>query len=102
MIRSHTKALPATAAYDFARKHGLESEIKKIEGLKPVRWKRSPNVTTGVLRGYIVDLFEKHGRFEEFKKLHWPNGNTPDGKRRINDYRRWKREYEALGGRKPG
>ena len=52
-------------------------------------------------RGYIVELFESHNLFETFKAEYWPNGDTADGARRIKEYRKWKKEYEDQGHRRP-
>lgn len=58
--------------------------------------------TSSLRRGYIVALFEKHGLFDEFKKEHWPFGNSPAGERKRLRYLRIKGQYEEfLAGRGP-
>jgi hypothetical protein len=84
-------ALPLTSAYAFGAVHGLKAEFDEIRNME-IGWNLS--YTSTVRRGYIVDLFEKHGLLEEFKATHWANGNTPRGIRAQDSYLRIKQRYE--------
>ena len=56
--------------------------------------------TSSLRRGYIVELLEKHGIFDEFKKTQWPLGNTSTGETKRRRFLRIKSQYEAfLSGR---
>ncbi len=69
-----TTALSLKSAYAFGAEHGLQTEVDEIRNME-IGWNLPE--TSGVRRGYIVNLFEKRGLLEEFKATHWPNGNTP-------------------------
>lgn len=88
-MEQQSKSLPIREAYRFAEAHGLESEIAEIKGIDPdVPWAR------GLRKGYIVDLFEKHGVFERFKKEHWPFGNSSAGESKQRFYLGLKARHE--------
>src|SRR5260370_32454 len=58
--------------------------------------------TASVRRGFVVELFEKHGIFQEFKTKHWPVGNTPAGETKRRRYLRIKTQYDDfLAGHSP-
>ena len=84
--------LPLTKAYPFAALNGLEREVEKIRD-RNVWWK---SYTSSVRRGFIIELFEKHGVFQKFKDEHWPFGNTPQGITATNRYLSIKKEHLAL------
>lgn len=89
-------ALPLRFAYRFGVEHGLKSEVNEIRK-KVIQWDRRR--TTPVRKGYIVDLFEKRGIFDEFKGTYWPFGNSGPGENKRLGYLQWKQEYEDfLGG----
>jgi hypothetical protein len=95
---NNPQALPLRAAYAFGSAHGIESEVAKIRDLD-IEW---DSYTSSLRRGYIVELFEKLGLFEDFKKEYWPVGNTPVGERNRRRYLRIKAQYVAfLEGRGP-
>jgi RecB family endonuclease NucS len=65
-----------------------------------IEWDRS--YTSSLRRGYIVELFKKHGLFEEFIENHWIFGNTKSGESKQKRYLQIKQEYENfLAGRGP-
>jgi hypothetical protein len=76
MEKNQTTALSLNAAYAFASELGLEREATEIRNMV-IEWDSS--YTSSLRRGYIVDLFEKHGVFEEFKARYWARGSTPAG-----------------------
>src|SRR5947199_6063 len=76
MDQNQGETLSLKAAYGFGAEHGLQQEVDEIRDMV-IEWDRS--YTSSLRRGYIVDLFEKRGIFEEFKKSCWENGNTPAG-----------------------
>jgi hypothetical protein len=59
-----------------------------------------PLITSSLRRGYIVELFEKRGIYEEFKAKHWQFGNTDRGTRKHRFYVQIKKRYDDfLAGR---
>ena len=84
-------ALPLMSAYPFGTAHGLEMEVDKIRNLE-IEWERK--TTSSVRRGYIIDLFENNGIWEEFKAKHWTYGDTPKGETLRRWYLRLKQEYD--------
>ena len=85
------RVLPLNDAYPFGIEHGLESEISAIRGME-IEWDSS--YTSSLRRGYIVDLFQKHGLLDEFKERFWAEGNTPSGETMVRRYSRIKSQYE--------
>jgi Endonuclease NucS len=96
---NQNQTLSLREAYAFGAEHGLQHEVDDIRNMV-IEWDRS--YTSSLRRGYIVELFEKHGIFEDFKASHWAYGNTPSGATRQGRYLRIKQEYENfLAGRGP-
>src|SRR3989304_5752660 len=86
-------------AYAFAATHGLENEASGIRDMV-IEWDSS--YTTSLRKGYLVELFEKRGIFEEFKAKHWPIGSTSAGEQERRRGLRIKQRYEAfLAGSEP-
>ncbi len=83
--------LPVKDAYDFGVDHGLSDEVKKIKSME-IEWDSS--YTTTVRRGFLIELFTRHGLFEQFKNEYWPTGNTPWGLSRTKFFLRIKQRYE--------
>lgn len=97
MVEDQTQALSLKAAYEFGKTHGLEREVAEIRDMV-IEWDLS--YTSSLRRGYIVELFERQGLFDQFKKAHWSFGDTPGGVRKRSWYLRIKARYEAfLSGR---
>lgn len=93
MDEGQTKTLSLKAAYAFGAAHGLKREVDEIRNMV-IEWDRS--YTSSLRRGYIVELFEKHGVLQEFKTSYWAYGNTPAGERRQRKYLRIKQDYENV------
>ena len=70
------KTLPLKVAYQWASERGLHDEIDQIKAME-IEWDLP--YTSSLRRGYIIDLFQRKGLFEEFKKECWPEGNTSSG-----------------------
>lgn len=87
-----TRALSLRSAYAFGAEHGLGGEVDQIRSME-IRWDSS--YTSSVRRGFIVELFQKHGIFEEFKAKHWAHGNTRAGEAKARRYLRIKGEFEG-------
>jgi hypothetical protein len=88
--------LPLRAAYAFGIQKGLEREIDEIRNMV-VEWDLKAHAS--LRRGYIIDLFQKQNIFDEFKTMHWKDGNTPRGQIAIRHYLRLKERYlEFLNG----
>jgi hypothetical protein len=64
-------------AYDFAKSHGLHSEVDDICDKVRGPLKNKLNVTS-VRKGYMVDLLQRHKIFDEFKAKFWPLDNRQD------------------------
>jgi hypothetical protein len=79
--------------YAFGASHGLEKEVNDIRDMV-IEWNSS--YTTSVRKGYLVELFEKHGILDEFKAKHWMLGNTPAGEKERQRVLRIKEQYEAF------
>jgi hypothetical protein len=86
-----TATLSLRAAYAFGSSKGLEREVNEIRNMV-IEWDSS--YTSSLRRGYIVDLFERRGIFDEFKAKHWAIGNTPAGEGKRLRYLRLKKQYE--------
>jgi hypothetical protein len=91
-------ALPLSLAYTFGERNGLETEIHDIQDLLIER--DSPfdsQLRRKYLRcGAIIELFEQHKIFEEFKEQHWPGGNTPAGKTCQRRYLNNKKKFDEF------
>ncbi|GAM11756.1 endonuclease NucS [Geobacter sp. OR-1] len=83
--------LPLLLAYTFGVSKGLEREISEIRSLV-IEWDLSYD--SSLRRGYIVELFEQNGIYQEFKALHWPHGNTSGGETFRRRFLNIKRRYE--------
>jgi len=94
-----TQTLSLKAAYAFGAARGLEREVNNIRDMV-IEWDSS--YTSSLRRGYIVELFEKHGIFEDFKRTHWSFGNSATGETKRRRFLRIKAQYEEfLDGRCP-
>ena len=80
------------SAYCFGRRHGLHREIDQIINMD-IRDKADSG--SRVRRGYVVELFQRHGIFEEFKQERWPYGNTCSGRKKTDFYLKKQKEHEA-------
>ncbi len=99
MSEEQTRTLSLKAAYAFGAGHRLEREVNDIRDMV-IEWDSS--YTSSLRRGYIIELFEKHKIFDEFKTQHWTLGNTPTGETERRRYLRIKTQYEEfLAGRGP-
>ena len=86
-----TKNLPLKTAYAFGTARGLQDEISEIRNLV-IEWDLS--YTSSLRKGYVVELFEKRGIWDEFKAENWPHGNTPNGETRRRRLLEIKKRYE--------
>lgn len=97
MEEDQTRALSLKLAYRFAAEHGLEQEANTIRNMA-IDWHMV--TTSSVRRGYMIELFQKHGVFEAFKNQYWTHGKTPDGERLTKWYLSLKTRFDDyLGGR---
>ncbi len=97
MNEEQMPTLSLRLAYAFGAAHKLEREINEIRGME-IEWDRP--YTSSLRRGFIVELFEKNGLFEEFKAKCWPYGNTKEGEAKRRRSVRIKQQYdEFLSGR---
>jgi hypothetical protein len=92
MGSDQTKVLSLRAAYAFGEEHGLNEKINEIRNMV-VEWDRPQ--TSSLRRGFIVELFQDHGIFEEFRKKHWSFGSTSAGEGKLRFYRRIRGDYSA-------
>lgn len=80
-------------AYSFGVAQGLEKEIAEIRDME-IEWDSS--YTTSLRKGYVLELFERHRLLDEFKRTHWPLGNTSEGERFRQRLLGIKKRYEAF------
>lgn len=98
-MNTETTVLPLKSAYDFGAEHGLQTQVDEIRDME-IGWNLS--YTSTVRRGYIVELFTKHGLLDEFKAKHWALGDSPRGLRECDKYLRIKQRFvEFLEGQAP-
>lgn len=77
----------------------MQREVNEIRDMV-IEWDSS--YTSSLRRGYIVELFERHGILDEFKAKHWAHGNTSAGETKRRRYLKIKKQYEDfLVGRGP-
>lgn len=96
-MKPESPTLSLITAYAFGAEHGLQQEIESIRNMV-IEWDLS--YTSSLRRGFIVELFEKHGIFEEFRTKFWPFGNTASGEAKRRRYLSIKKRYEDfLAGR---
>jgi hypothetical protein len=99
MSDEQTTALSLKAAYAFGAAKGLQREVNEIRDMV-IEWDSS--YTSSLRRGYIVELFERQGILDEFKKEHWAHGNSFAGETQCRRYLKIKKQYEDfLAGRGP-
>lgn len=98
-MEENKTTLSLRSAYTFGIERGLEKDITAIRDMV-IEWDLS--YTSSLRRGYIIDLFEKHNVFEEFKSTYWPYGNSAYGESKKRRYLRIKKQYvDFLSGRGP-
>lgn len=85
-----TKALSLLAAYKYGESHNLAADIAAIRDMV-IEWDRP--ISSSLRRGFVVDLFEKHGLFAQFCSEHWPFSTTDEGASMLKRYRRLRKEY---------
>lgn len=86
-----SSVFPLLKAYPFGDARGLGRDIDRIRnGLSFPPGHTRPS---SVRRGYMIELFEKHGVLDEFIRKHWPEGRSSWGETRMAYYRRLKREH---------
>ena len=99
MDENQKKAMPLIAAYQFGKERGLQAEIDEIRDMD-IEWDLS--YSSSLRRGYVFELFEKHGIFDEFTKKHWTFGLTSAGEKKRLFYAKIKKRYEDfLAGQVP-
>ena len=93
MIAEQKLRFSILPAYAFGAAHGLDKEVNEIRDMV-IEWDSS--YTTSLRKGYIVELFEKHGIFDEFRDKHWPLGVTSAGEKERQRLVRIKERYTAF------
>jgi hypothetical protein len=78
--------------YAFGAAHGLEKEVNSIRDMD-IEWDSS--YSTSVRKGYILELFEKHGILDEFRAKH-PIWGSPPGDKERQRVLRIKDRYQAF------
>src|SRR5208337_1742980 len=92
-----TRALSLVAAYAFGAEKGLQKEVDEIRNMGI-----DMGHSSSVRRGYIIQLFQSKGIFDEFCQKHWSNYQTNEGKRLGRWYQKKAEEYQRYlnGGEK--
>ena len=68
-VETYWERLPLREAYQFGIEKGLSDEISDIRNMD-IEWDLS--YTSSLRRGYIIDLFQARGIWDEFKAIKWP------------------------------
>lgn len=91
-----TNGLPLKLAYTFGVSNGFAKEINDIKALNFERNSpyNSPTKRRYLRCGSIIELFERHHIYEDFKAKHWPNGNTLSGEATRKRYLKNKKGYD--------
>lgn len=89
------KVSPLKKAYPFAEEHGLADEARKIRDMD-VEWDRPYN--SSVRRGFMIELFQRHGLLTAFKDAHWRHGLTQAGQTEERRCLKIKAEFDAHAG----
>ncbi|MFZ1933263.1 MAG: hypothetical protein WAU84_05920 [Thermoguttaceae bacterium] len=89
MSDQQAHVLSLRAAYEFGDAHGLRADVDEIRDME-IEWDKT--YTSSLRRGYIAELFEKHGLLEQFKTQHWPVGNTDEGRAQLRRFKRIKEQ----------
>jgi hypothetical protein len=84
--------LPLRQAYVFMTDNNLD-EIEEIRSLPK---KPGFRYMTGARRGLFINILNRKGLLEQFLGKHWPEGNTPAGKRMIQTHLRRYDDYLEL------
>lgn len=84
-----TRALSLVAAYAFGAEKGLPKEVDEIRNMGI-----DIGHSSSVRRGYIIQLFQSKGVFDEFCQKHWSNYQTNEGKRLARWYQKKAEEYQ--------
>jgi hypothetical protein len=80
--------LPLRAAYEFARMHDLDSDVRRIKSRFGTNKMRLGSYTSSITRGWIITLFQSRGIFDDFCLKHWPYYQTKSGKKEAQRYLR--------------
>ncbi len=86
------KTLPLREAYKFGEANGLRDGIDSIRNMEIDPDMKLPS---SLRRAHVVELFQKHGLFEQFKATHWPFGNTSGGAAKQRFFHSLKARYEG-------
>jgi len=90
-----SRILPLRKAYEFGVGKRYASDIGRIKSLKkPKGWKDF--MVARVRRWKLKELFEQKGIWEEFKRLHWPEGNQKGGQKFLDLCRKAADLYDKL------
>ena len=89
--RKRTPPYDPNSAYWFGDKHGYGNEIRAIieKEIDSTKFKQS-----SIRRGYIIELLEAKGIFEEFKDKCWEWGNKNEGAKKRLEYLKLKNDFE--------
>ena len=89
--RASWRHFPLRQAYQFGEEHHLKEGMSQIKEMD-FGWDRPGGGR--LRRGFVLELLEEKGLFQQFKDAHWRNGDTSDGEGLTRCYRKVKREYD--------
>lgn len=95
MEQKPEKAFPLKRAYPFAEEHGFGEEARNIREMDIV-WDRP--YTSSLRRGFMIDLFRRHGILLAFKEAHWRRGLTKGGEADERRCLKIKAQFDTYSG----
>jgi hypothetical protein len=95
MTKDDNILLPLKEAYRFGRDLGLGAHVGRIQRLA-IEGPRPQSFDARIRRAYVAILFAQGDVFEKFKQRYWRNGDSPDGRRHLDEALRLKEEYERF------
>lgn len=88
-------SFPLENAYRFAAANGLEAEARAIRSMS-IHAGYDKTKRGRLRKAAFVELFENKGLMDAFVQLHWPVGNTEEGRNRRQSYLDGKAQHDRL------
>ena len=89
------KKFPLEEAYIFAEEHGGEfwDEVRSAREKRKHISMLEPNQASSVLRGRVIELFEKYGVLNDFIRDRWPRSLSDNADEELDRCRRLLERY---------
>lgn len=92
-----THKFSVKAARRFAESHGLADESRQISS-NPLNWSKRRTYNTSVFCGYFIDLFQRHGLLDEYKRQVWQRGIGLEGDKECRRCLKVKADFDKETG----